>query len=219
MRGRRRWLFALVVCSAVTGVWAGQGVSPKPAIRKEVGGQPNVAVSRGEIVLPRDTTREPAIAAAHRRLERSEDEWDGMPVDEEDWPCVGNGSCSMARACVAGRCVACASDDACERGELCVLQHCVPGDQVECRVVRDCRADELCVLSGITADDPRGNRDMRATCQAPWGGSADDPEQAYRESAEARAQDQALDADVETIEVADVPGTPVIMLDALRAAL
>jgi hypothetical protein len=85
--------------------------------------------------------------------------------------CAAVDGCGLAMACRAGRCGPCAVDGDCASGEACVLEHCVPATAVGCRGRRDCGAGELCVLSGYS-DDPRGNRDLRATCIGDTGGHA-----------------------------------------------
>jgi hypothetical protein len=105
-------------------------------------------------------------------------EWQGMQLEPGDsFPCLDDpaaslyGFCALARACVDGQCVGCQADDDCGAGEACALDHCVPAAQVECRRAADCTEPEAqCVLSGLTAGDPRGNRELRAFCLAPSGG-------------------------------------------------
>ncbi len=98
-------------------------------------------------------------------------------VDEDETPCTDDGFCGLARACVAGRCTGCASDEQCAASETCVLDRCVVSERVECRADEECTADlARCVLSGVTPLDPRGNRDMRAYCLVPNGESTEKPE-------------------------------------------
>lgn len=103
---------------------------------------------------------------------RGAEEWQGMRIRPgDDWPCAD--TCSLARACIDGRCVACVDDASCGVGERCVLDHCVREEKVECVRAADCAEPEAkCVLTGITARDPRGNAEMQAVCLTPWGGSS-----------------------------------------------
>lgn len=105
------------------------------------------------------------------RWVRAPTEWQGMLPDPElEWAC-GEILCAKARACVDGRCVPCVSDEECEAGERCVLQHCVPSANVECVTRADCDApDELCLLSGLSGSGGRSNADMVAYCLSPGGG-------------------------------------------------
>jgi hypothetical protein len=80
---------------------------------------------------------------------RGSDEWQGMLPQRVDSPCAADGTCSMARACVSGRCVPCAADRECEAGEICALGHCVVQERADCSRRADCEAEEArCVLSG-----------------------------------------------------------------------
>jgi hypothetical protein len=119
------------------------------------------------------------------RFMRAEGEWEGMIQSVDDvWPCMPDGTCSMARACIDGRCLPCMSDSECPKSELCVLNHCVRDSQVECSSRRDCEgADALCLLSGYTTHDGRGNSDMRAYCLQPFGGKEPTPEEVEAELA------------------------------------
>jgi hypothetical protein len=97
---------------------------------------------------------------------RAQDEWQGMPIDATaDAPlCSRSADCGLARACIAGRCSACAGDADCASGERCVLQHCLVASAVECRSRSDClRNGELCVLSDYSSGY-RGNETMRSAC-------------------------------------------------------
>ena len=107
------------------------------------------------------------------RFMRAEDEWQGMVHDpEEIWPCMPDGACSKARACIDGQCLPCTRDSECQNAELCVLGHCVRENQVECSTREDCdEPDALCLLTGYTPLDLRSNLDMRARCQQPFGGT------------------------------------------------
>ena len=90
------------------------------------------------------------------------------PADDS-WPCV-EGICSMARACVEGRCVACEAHEQCLAGELCVKGSCVEQSKVECTSDDECADPEAeCLLSGVTGTR-RGNETMTAACLSPWGG-------------------------------------------------
>ncbi len=97
-------------------------------------------------------------------ISRASDEWQGMPVDEQQAQCDTSERCGLATACIAGRCGGCSADRDCASSEACVLDHCVRSELVACRSRSECRGDELCVLSGISSD-ARGNGDMRAYCQ------------------------------------------------------
>ncbi|WAS89657.1 hypothetical protein [Nannocystis punicea] len=111
--------------------------------------------------------------APANRFSRPEREWQGMLPDPTTvWPCMPDGTCSMARACIDGRCLPCAHDKECRAVERCVFAHCVLSDRIECRSRRDCDDPEaLCLLSGYTPLDPRSNRDMHAYCRSPRGGT------------------------------------------------
>ena len=109
----------------------------------------------------------PLPEALAPRYVRAPDEWQGMSHAQYVWPCMPDGSCSMAAACVAGQCVPCLQDAECLKDELCVLGHCVRGERVECSTRHDCGSG-ACMLSGYS-DDPRGNGDMVASCStASW---------------------------------------------------
>ncbi len=112
-----------------------------------------------------------------------------MLQEEGDvWPCA-EGACSMARACVDDVCVPCAAHAECLEAELCVLGACVLTDQADCQSRADCsEEDAFCILSGFTAMDPRGNRDMHATCLLPVGGKEPTPEETEAAIAALQAQ-------------------------------
>lgn len=170
---------AVVMVAAVLVAWLSPA-TPAPEQAEKVEEVMQVEVTKAS------KAQEPAPVAASRLGEalppapaipgRPAEEWQGMRIDAEDtWPCL-EGFCSMARACIEGRCVGCTTDADCASKEACVLDHCVLAEQVECRRTADCTELEAkCVLSGITTMDPRGNRDMKAYCLSPSGGS-DGPE-------------------------------------------
>jgi hypothetical protein len=85
--------------------------------------------------------------------------------------CDTSSRCGLAMACDEGKCGPCTEDAGCAEGEACVLDHCVRQEHAECHSWRDCQSGALCVLSGYSSD-PRGNRDMRAQCQAVEGQGA-----------------------------------------------
>ncbi len=143
----------------------------------------------------------PRVLPAPSYHPRPEGEWDGMLVDTSIQPyCAGAASCGLGRACIENRCTVCSRDSDCARGEACVLDHCVEQAKVTCRSREDCRGDELCVLSGYSAD-PRGNRDMEATCMEPRGGEEPDP---------------SLVFDPDEIAEGQVPIPPVVDIEAMR---
>jgi hypothetical protein len=120
-----------------------------------------------------DGRRFPAKPPPLPRLEyhpRDQGEWQGMLVDVSvRATCETSALCGLALACVKNLCSPCESDSDCALREVCVLDHCVRRDKVACRRRTDCgSADEYCVLTGFSSD-PRGNRDMRAVCQAAHG--------------------------------------------------
>ena len=103
--------------------------------------------------------------ASVARFQRPEDEWQGMlPASYDIWPCMPDGHCDKARACIAGHCLPCTADTECQQGELCVLGHCLRDTLVECSSRSDCEHGGLCVLSGYSSLNLRGNADMRAYC-------------------------------------------------------
>ncbi len=103
---------------------------------------------------------------------RDANEWQGMRVDlSRQAFCQSSSGCGLAMACKDGVCGPCAEDDDCAIGEGCVLEHCLRRSSISCRNRRGCGADELCLLSGYSAD-PRGNRDIKSYCNAPFGGTA-----------------------------------------------
>lgn len=102
-------------------------------------------------------------------------EWQGMRINMDRLASCGeSGICGMALACVGGKCVPCTSDDECESGEVCSLDHCVLESQADCRSFKDCDAG-LCLLTGYSSD-PRGNIGMKAYCSTDKGGFVQDPE-------------------------------------------
>lgn len=100
-----------------------------------------------------------------RLKERSAGEWQGMLIDmAEEPPCESSNDCSLARACLDGKCTGCSSDAECLGHERCVLDHCVLVKLVSCTTSRDCtEPDGVCILSGYSYDR-RGNADMRSFC-------------------------------------------------------
>ncbi|MFZ6184476.1 hypothetical protein [Nannocystis pusilla] len=121
---------------------------------------------------PEDGFQQPAMPLpVAMRFSRPADEWQAMLPDPDDVvPCLPDGLCPKARACIEGKCVPCVSDGECGRQELCVLGHCVLEELVECHSRRDCDGEEaLCVLTEYDSLDPRGNRGMRSICLEPNG--------------------------------------------------
>lgn len=84
----------------------------------------------------------------------------------------------MARACIDGICLPCATDSECEDREVCVLNNCLLTSNVECRSRDDCEGpDSLCILTGYSTPDLRNNKDMRSICLSPTGGNDPSPEE------------------------------------------
>ena len=90
-------------------------------------------------------------------------------------PCEESATCGLARACKAGKCVACSADGDCAGGEVCVLDHCIARDLAGCRSRTDCASGDLCALSGYSSL-ARGNEGMRSLCLDPKSGSSAMPE-------------------------------------------
>src|SRR5690606_1645521 len=108
---------------AVALLWPAERLSaPTPAVtsRSPPRRPPQAEAPRFEPLFhsdQEDQLRKPPIALAARFV-RGEDEWQGMlPDPEEIWPCMPDGTCSKARACVDGQCVPCTSDGECQRSE------------------------------------------------------------------------------------------------------
>ena len=91
-------------------------------------------------------------------------EWDGMPVPLQGPYCEDSAFCGLALSCVNQMCGACTSDQDCEPGEGCVVEHCLKTELIGCRSYRDC-SPALCLLSGLTGGTPRGNEQMTSYCQ------------------------------------------------------
>lgn len=182
----RAWTFVAgcIAVGVAAGWLAGREVRAEAGAALSTPGAPagQVAPSAGPVdhATPEVPVAEPsrlaaALPGAKIYAPRPTEEWQGMRIRPEDhWPCQEGGFCSLARACVEGRCVACTEDAQCGSGERCVLEHCVREQNAECAHAADCGEPEAkCVLSGITAGDPRGNADMKATCLSPWGGESE----------------------------------------------
>jgi hypothetical protein len=119
---------------------------------------------------------EPAMAPAERHFyPRDLQEWQGMLISTDAAPpCDASATCGLARACKAGKCVACAVDDDCATGEACVLDHCVVRELATCRSRSDCASGSLCILSGYSSE-ARGNEGMRSLCLNPASGASTIP--------------------------------------------
>jgi hypothetical protein len=173
-------LAALVTGSIVYGVRShrsGDASLHGPASPETADVQPEIArregMTAGKALLAQLTNTAPRFAhplppPSYRA--RAAEEWQGLLVDEvRQAECDGTARCSLALACVAGRCGACRSDSDCLAEEGCVLDHCVLRDRIGCKRRRDCGGDELCVLSEL-GTDARGNRTMNAFCRPNSGG-------------------------------------------------
>ena len=144
------------------------------------------------------------------RFQRQEDEWQGMlPAPYDIWPCMPDGHCDKARACIAGQCLPCKADAECQQGELCVLGHCLLNTLVECSSRSDCKHGGLCVLSEYSSVNLRGNADMRAYCP--------DSEDMRVPTAEERLADVAIQQSTMVVPPPSAPSPEERALALLRA--
>lgn len=137
------------------------------SVHQVSGDDANAAAPRVAGDIGRESTSVPQAAVVNRDPKRTREpgEWQGMPIDSDGDapPCDTSATCGLARACVSGRCVACAGDAECAAGETCVLQHCLLRTNARCRTARECGRGELCVVSDYSSDF-RGNGVMRSAC-------------------------------------------------------
>lgn len=190
MKNRLSWLALAVFGVLAVSIWH-LAQSRKPV--------PRAALSLAEVEKPRslaqllarsfgasDTEDEQATAEAPQLPEapatvrnwhpRDPAEWQGMLVDLDAVPpCDTSAACGLARACKAGKCLACERDGDCATGEACVLDHCVAKELATCRKTADCKAGSTCVLSGYSGE-PRGNEGMKSGCVDPGSGGERGPE-------------------------------------------
>jgi hypothetical protein len=137
----------------------------------------SLGASAPEAELTAEAPKLPDAPATVRNWHpRDPAEWQGMLVDLDTVPpCDSSAVCGLARACKAGKCLACERDGDCATGEACVLDHCVAKELATCRKAADCKSGSLCVLSGYSGE-PRGNEGMKAACVDPASGASKGPE-------------------------------------------
>lgn len=187
MRVRRGVHFAVGTLAVLVGLAVGVGTGhdayeasvPPPGLQvardlavRPKASSPSLGLATPEAasLVPQRSTRD----LAFRPAARAGGEWTGMPAEDTTQVCPSAGWCGLALGCRQGRCAGCASDDECDVGEVCILNHCVLSSLATCRSRIDCSRGELCILSGLSAG-PRGNSDMHAYCLAPTGPSRESP--------------------------------------------
>ena len=178
MKSRWRWWLTASLVLAAFGAWWNYGreraLLPRSslslsAVRLRAPSPVNEPSAREAPELPASL---PLVAPAERHWHpRDPAEWQGMLVDMDFVPpCESPAGCGLARACKAGKCVACERDSDCAPAEACALDHCVASELAGCRSRADCPRESVCVLSGYSAT-ARGNQDMRSGCLNPLSGA------------------------------------------------
>lgn len=185
-RSTRPLVLVALTAVAAGALWLGfrprPASSPREALPREALRRPEhrepvhpPSLPRQDSVLATAAVGAPLAVAERHFHPRDPQEWQGMLINTDAVPpCDASATCGLARACRAGKCVACGTDDECAAGEVCVLDHCVVSALASCRRRADCARGSLCILSGYSSA-ARGNEGMRSLCLDPASGASSIP--------------------------------------------